>query len=68
MIGNFTAEAVRQVLSLPENLHPLLIVAFGKPDENIVLVDVQNGETNYYRDAEDTHYVPKRSLADELIN
>ncbi len=68
MIGNFTAEAVRQVLSLPENLHPLLIVAFGKPDENIVLVDVQNGETNYYRDAEDTHYVPKRSLQDELIN
>ena len=68
MIGNFTTEAIKNTLSLSENLHPLLIVAFGKPDEEIVLVDVKDDETNYYRDENDTHYVPKRSLEDELIN
>ena len=69
MIGNFTAVSVSEVLGLPENLHPLLVVAFGKPAEEIVLVDVPaDGNTNYYRDSADTHYVPKRSLKDELIN
>ena len=45
------------------------IVAIGKPDETIVLTDVgPNGETNYYRDENDVHYVPKRSLDDLIIN
>ena len=69
MIGNFTAGNISQVLGLADNLHPLLVVAFGKPDEEIILVDVkEDGSTNYYRDENDTHYVPKRSLQDELIN
>ena len=69
MIGNFTAGNISQVLGLADHLHPLLIVAFGKPDEEIIIVDVpEDGNTNYYRDANDTHYVPKRSLQDELIN
>lgn len=46
-----------------------MIVAFGKPAEEIHLVDVQeDGNTNYYRDENDVHYVPKRTLADELLN
>ena len=33
------------------------------------LVDVpEDGNTNYYRDENDVHYVPKRTLADELLN
>ncbi len=67
MIGNFTAASVSEVLGLAENLHPLLVVAFGKPAEEIILVDVKDGETNYYRDAADVHYVPKRSLEDEIL-
>ena len=32
-------------------------------------VDVpEDGNTNYYRDENDVHYVPKRTLADELLN
>ncbi len=68
MIGNFTAGSVQRVLELPETIHPLLILALGKPDEEIVLVDVKDGDTNYYRDENDVHYVPKRSLKDELLN
>lgn len=37
--------------------------------EEIHLVDVpEDGNTNYYRDENDVHYVPKRTLADELLN
>lgn len=69
MIGNFQAGEVMEVLGLPEEIRPLLIVAFGKPAEEIHLVDVpENGNTNYYRDEKDVHYVPKRTLADELLN
>ena len=68
MIGAFSAEKVAQALSLPSHLHPVLILALGKGDEDIKIVEVQNSATKYYRDANDTHYVPKRSLAEELIN
>ena len=68
MIGNFTAGSLRKTLDLPETVHPLLVIALGKPGEKIVLVDVKDGETDYYRDGNDVHYVPKRSLADELLN
>ena len=45
------------------------LMTIGKPDETIVLTDVgPNGETNYYRDENDVHYVPKRSLDDLIIN
>ena len=65
MIGNFSPEKVSEALSLPENLVPMLIVAFGKPDETIVVKEIENGESiKYYRDENDVHYVPKRKLED----
>ena len=65
MIGNFSPEKVSEALSLPENLVPMLIVAFGKPDEKIVVREIENGESiKYYRDENDVHYVPKRKLED----
>jgi hypothetical protein len=39
----------------------------GKPAEDIVLTEVVDGKTGYYRDAEDRHYVPKRALEDLVI-
>ena len=69
MIGNFRAGSLSEAISLDEHLHPLLIVAFGKPDEEVILTDVpEDGNVGYYRDEQDRHYVPKRSLAEELIN
>lgn len=67
MIGNFKPEEVIEKLNLPENIYPMLIVALGKPDEKIVITDVKDGNTDYYRDENDIHYVPKRSLSDILI-
>ena len=68
MIGNFKKEEVMETLKLDDNLVPLLIIALGKPDEEIVITEIpKSGSTNYYRDKEDVHYVPKRSLGDILI-
>ena len=69
MIGNFLPADMRAQLGLSEHIHPLLVVALGKPAEEIRIVDVpESGDTNYYRDENDVHYVPKRSLESELLN
>ena len=68
MIGNFTPDEVKETLNLAENLTPMLIIALGKPAEEIVIKEIDNGEsTKYYRDENDVHYVPKRKLKDILI-
>ncbi len=69
MIGNFKAGSLSETIGLDEHIHPLLVVAIGKPDEEIRLVEVgEGGSVDYYRDEKDIHYVPKRSLAEELLN
>lgn len=69
MIGSFSGAAIRETLNLPEHIVPLLVLGLGKPDENIVIVDVQpDGSTKYFRDAQGTHYVPKRTVEDMILN
>ena len=68
MIGNFNGNEVKAELGLPEYLVPMLLVAFGKPDETVVLTEVgEGGSTKYYRDEQDVHYVPKRRLEDIVL-
>ncbi len=69
MIGAFNKPEISKLLKLPENIQPQLIVAIGKPDENIILTEVkEDNNIDYYRDAEGNHYVPKRPLKDMLLN
>ena len=69
MIGNYDAKKLSEALQLPENQVPQLVVAFGKPDEDIILEDVEKGaDLKYYRDENDVHHVPKRKLEDIIIN
>ena len=65
MIGSFHAQNIREILNLDKSYVPMLVVAIGEPQEKIVLVDVEPEEsTNYYRNEQDVHYVPKRKLKD----
>ena len=67
MIGSFQKDALHEALHMEEHIRPLLVVALGKPDETIVIEDVnEQGDPTYYRDAQDVHHVPKRTL-EELI-
>ena len=68
MIGNFKADEISSLLELPDNIKPKLIVALGKPIEKIILTDVKDNNTAYYRDENGTHYVPKRNYKEEIIN
>ena len=65
MLGAFNPEEVRACLNIPDELNPKLILALGTPDETVVLTEVTD-RVKYYRDENNVHYVPKRSL-DEII-
>lgn len=69
MIGSFAAGELREKLGLPEAIKPQLLLALGEGTDRIVMTDVgEDGSTTYYRDAEDTHYVPKRTLGQLILN
>ncbi len=69
MIGSFRAEAVVETFGIdPAKYRPQLVVALGKPDEEITLVDLAPGANSaYYRDEDGRHFVPKRRIEDILI-
>ncbi|HUU94920.1 MAG TPA: nitroreductase family protein [Phycisphaerae bacterium] len=67
MIGSIQREALRAALNIPERYTILLVLALGQPAETCVIEPVgETGDIKYWRDAADTHHVPKRTL-DELI-
>lgn len=69
MIGSFAAGELREKLGLPEAIKPQLLLALGEGTDRIVMTDVgEDGSTTYYRDAGDTHYVPKRTLEQLILN
>ena len=67
MIGSMDKGKMSEVFSLPANIIPRLIIALGAPNEKVVLTDAENGDIKYYRDADDTHFVPKRTLGEILL-
>ncbi len=67
MIGSFSLDEVEKILELDENLIPKLVLALGKPDECVELVDeADDGSVTYYRES-GIHYVQKRKLDNILI-
>ena len=66
IIGSFRKKELSELLRLPENLNPVLVLALGVPKEVVILTDVHEGDIKYYRDQGGTHFVPKRSL-DEIL-
>jgi nitroreductase len=67
MIANIQREGLRKALEIPPRYEILLVLALGKPKEKVVIETVgPSGDTQYWRDNEGVHHVPKRPL-DEII-
>jgi nitroreductase len=66
MIGSFKKDPIARLLGLPESLEPILVIALGQPKENIIIEDMKDGNIKYWRDNDQNHHVPKRTL-EELI-
>lgn len=67
MLGSIRRQVLTAALDLPDHLEILLVLALGKPAETVEIEAVGgNGDIKYWRDDNDIHHVPKRTL-DELI-
>lgn len=67
IIASIRREELRKELGIPGRYEILLILALGKPVENVVVEDIKNGDVKYWRDSENTHHVPKRPLSELIL-
>lgn len=64
-IGAFDHEAIKTTLNLP--YEPLLVLAIGRPNERIEIVECREGDSlTYYREG-GVHYVPKININDLIL-
>jgi nitroreductase len=69
MIGSIQRDQLRQVLSLPERYDILLVIALGRPKEEVVLTEIgPDGDIKYWRNEKGVHHVPKRRLEDIVVD
>lgn len=68
MLGNVKRAELAASLSLPEGYAVKLVIAIGKPKEEIVIDDIRaDGDIRYYREENQVHHVPKIVLEDLIL-
>lgn len=68
LIGAFNEDKLITALSIPSHLKVLLVIALGKPKENVVIEEVgDDNDIRYWRDEKGVHHVPKRRLTDIIV-
>jgi nitroreductase len=56
-------------LNIPDHYEVLLVLALGKPVEQVVIEPLgADGDVRYWRDERQVHHVPKRALDDIIIS
>lgn len=69
MLGNVQRTHLAESLQIDLSRYSIeLVLALGKPKEEVVMVPVkEDGNIRYYRDENQVHYVPKRDLKDLIV-
>jgi nitroreductase len=68
MHGGVKKDTVMELFNIPQRYEILLVISLGKPKEEVVLEDAEpGGNIAYYRDSNQIHHVPKRTLGEIII-
>lgn len=68
MLAAVDRDDLKRLLSIPSKMDVLLVIAIGKPREKVVIDVLEpGGSSNYWRDKDDVHHVPKRRLDDIIV-
>lgn len=68
IFGAVNRDRLRELFRIDPQYRILLVVAVGKPVEKVEVEPVgKSGDIRYWRDDEQVHHVPKRSLEEVLI-
>jgi nitroreductase len=71
MIATIKREALREALQIPTRYEIVLVIALGMPKETVIIEQMKpdgpDGDVKFWRDSEQRHHVPKRSLEALII-
>jgi nitroreductase len=69
ILGNVQRSRLADALGIDPSLYSIdLVLALGKPKEEVIIVPVKDdGNIRYYRGENQVHYVPKRALDDLIV-
>ncbi len=67
IIGSVDRRNLQLQLELPDDLHIIHVIALGKPKETVVIENMRNNDYKYWRERDQSHHVPKRSIDDIII-
>lgn len=68
IIATVQRVSLQQALAIPEKYEILIILALGKPKENVIVDPLgPDGDIKYWREPDGTHHVPKRALEDLIV-
>ncbi|MCG6971644.1 MAG: nitroreductase family protein [Desulfobacterales bacterium] len=69
MIASINRQQLRSLLNIDARFKILLVIAIGKPKEEVVIEPVGSDDNiRYWRDETGVHHVPKRNLKDIIID
>ncbi len=68
IFASIKRDKLKDLLKIEEHFEVLLVIALGKPNEEVVIEDVINDNIKYYRDENQVHHVPKRKLNDIIVS
>ena len=68
MVGSINRNKLRRILNISAQYKILLVLAIGKPKEQVVIEEVgSDGSIHYWVDEQGVHHVPKRNLNDIIV-
>ena len=68
IMASIKKDRLCELLSIPDRYEVLLVLALGKPKEEVVIESVgADGSFTYWRDSNGIHHVPKRALNDIIV-
>jgi len=68
IFASIKREKLKELLNIEDHFEVLLVIALGKPKEEVIIDEVSNDDIKYYRDEKKIHHVPKRKLEDLIIS
>jgi len=68
IMASVRRDQLRELLAIPQRYEILLVLALGKPKEEVVIETLRGGgDIKYWRDGTGVHHVPKRALDDIIV-
>lgn len=68
IIASVNRTSLAKIISLPESMNIINVIALGQPKETIVIDDLEDGKHEYWRESDGTHHVPKRKTSELILN